>query len=822
MREHAIKMWLLTCDGDLFGHKPIWLRPGSGHLLGRTSGRAEGGEVVRYINHKSVSRKHATIHVGQIKPGDGTRLHTRSEIKITDGSKIGTYINGNKICQTSRVLDKLEYTIKLGNYEHAFHLKWQPVVLTFTGLSKLAKASSDPLETHRKKLEQAEVKLITEYISSQTTHVIGKKRNTPPGLQALLQGRWLLAHSYVDALAKAAASPGRDAGGNDLPSPLEEDFGGNWPREEEHILPAAAEPNPKPNEYLKPNIQRAELFANFTFIFLSQAQYDLLMPVVTSGSGKALLWDVEFEKSKAEDLISYVKEVAGAKGDVEFRLSQYTGKGGIVLLRLDHKDKEWVTSFLTNVESTLEQRSMEQNQFLNAILSVDASDLRRPLLRESQSQAQLAASLNGTSERDSSRVRDRSRPRAQPAEPEQAPAPPKAPTPPTTQNNREQPEMAEPTTRKKPRRAVTQSRFKGFGEIDPSQFTRPASESPEPSQVTPADESMDVDEPSHKEPSQQPSRKRPAPVDEDDSADKEKDMMDKMLSGAAAMKKRRLQTKDARGDTQNSTPEPETASTTKKNVPKKKSKEMDVVAELKKKKEAAEEERRKDDENNREAHDADIADVCAQVESFTLPQRDLPPRRAQVESSGPSDRWDPAWNGRKNFKRFKRKGQTDDGPRLPRVIVGVEEVPRKGHGIGDEYWLNPPTSKSQGRSQTKTQTQTQTPISHQNGDDDPARFRRRIQNSIQEDEEAAELRAIFPDEGEVAGSARTSTSRARINSTPSQTMGTESQKRTAGKRAAAQQDGPAAKRAKASRPAPSRVAVDEDDDDEVKFRRKRR
>jgi hypothetical protein len=303
-------------------------------------------------------------------------------------------------------------------------------------------------------------------------------------------------------------------------------------------------------------------------------------------------------------------------------------------------------------------------------------------------------------------------------------------------------------------------------------------------------------------------------------------MMDKMLSGAAAMKKRRLQNDNTRGDTQNSTPEPESAATTKKKVPKKKTKEIDVGAELKKKKEEAEEAARREEEINREARDADIADISAKVESFSLPQRDLPPRRSQAGPSGPSDRWDPAWNGRKNFKRFKRRGENNDIPRLPRVIVALEEVPRKRQGIGEEFWLNSSTtkSKSQGRSQqTQTQTQTQTPISHENGDDDPARFRRRIQNSYQEDAEAAELREVFADEGP-AGSAGRSSGRAGVNATPSQTMGTESQRRTAGKRAAAQQDGPAAKRAKATtRPAPSRaIVVDDDDDDEVKFRRKRR
>jgi hypothetical protein len=829
-------MWLLTCDGDLFGHKPIWLRPGSGHLLGRTSGRAEGGEVVRYINHKSVSRKHATIHVGKIKPGDSSLLHTRSEIKITDGSKIGTFINGDKICQTSRVLDKTEYTIKLGNYEHDFHLKWQPVVLSFTSLSKAAKASSDPLEAYRKKLEHAEIKLVTEYISSQTTHVIGKKRNTPPGLQALLQGRWLLAYGFVDALAQATTKPDRDASGNERPCPIEEDFEANWPNEEEHILPAALEPNPKPAEYLKPNLQRAELFSNFIFIFLSQSQYDLLMPVVTSGSGKALLWDVEVGKSKAEDLIGYVREVAGGKKGGDIRLSQHTGKGGIVLVRLDNKEKEWTTSFLTSVETALEQRSMEQNQFLNAILSVDASELRRPLARESQSQSQAVPSLNSRSDQPSSRVRDR---RRQPTPPVEARAPePTEHTQPQTQPSSEQPEAMEPTGRKKFRRTVTQSRFKGFGEVDPSQFTRPDSDSPEPSQAAPTEQSMEIDEPSNHEPSQRNSRKRPAPADD---AEAERELMDTMLPGAAAMKKRRLAKENGNdGNSGNATPEPENTTAAAKKVLAKKAKdvELDVGAKLKKHKEDEDEARRRDEESLREAlQDTDIADVRAKVESFVLEAREPPPRRAQVEPEGPTERWDPAWNGRKNFKRFKRKGQNDDGPRLPRVIVSLEEVPRKGHGIGDEYWLNPPSkssgkSKSQSQSQqtytqTTTQPHTQTPTSHQNGDDDPTRFRRRLQNSHREDEET-ESRELFPDE--LVGQSRSShISSTPFTATPSQTLGTDSQRRAVGKRpasAASLQDGPAAKRAKQTRPAATRrepVTIDDDDDDdEIKFRRKRR
>lgn len=772
---------------------------------------------MRYINHKSVSRKHATIHVGQIKPADSAHLYMRSEIKITDGSKIGTFVDGEKVCQTSKILDRTEYTIKLGHYEHAFHLKWQPVVLTFTSLSKSAKASSDPLEAHRKKLEHADIKLITEYVSNQTTHVIGKKRNTSPGLQALLQGRWLLAQSFVDALAQATAKPGKDANGKDRPCPLEENFEVNWPNEEEHILPAAGEPNPKPNEYLRPNPQRAELFAHATFIFLSQSQYDNLMPVVTSGSGKALLWDVEVGKSRPENLIGYVREVAGAKDDGDFRLSQHTGKGGIIIVRLDNKEKEWTTEFLRAVETTLEQRSMEQNQFLHAILSIDASELRKPLVRESQSQAQAGHSLAGGSERYSSRARERSRPTTPPAEP-QAQESALNHSPPKTQQEPPQSTAMEATARKKPRRMVTQSRFKDFGKTEPTQFSRPASDSPEPEAAIPEEQSMQVDEPSYHEPSQRSSRKRPAPVD-DDGAEAEKAFMDEMLPGAAAAKRRRTQktqAKESEVDSSNATPEPETApqAAKKKSMSIKKHKETDVGAKLKEQKEAAEEEERRQADEMREALEGDIEGIVAQTVDMDITRK---PRKEPTETNNP------AWFGRKDFKGFKRKGHNNDRPRLSRVIVALEEVPRRNHGIGDEYWLTSTSSKSQGKSKSQSQSQTQISIPHQNGDDDPTRFRRRLQNSRREDEEATQIMADFEEDGLPVRSTNGS-AQPRLNATPRQTLGTESQRLATGKRSAPQQDGPAAKRAKQSGPASRRqpVTVVDDDDDAYKFRRKRR
>ena len=96
-------MWLLTCEGDLFGGKKLWLRPGSTHLLGRTSGRSDAGERIQYIDHKSVSRKHLLIAVGTIKAGGSALLHSRSEIKVTDASKVGTYLNGEKFMKETKL-----------------------------------------------------------------------------------------------------------------------------------------------------------------------------------------------------------------------------------------------------------------------------------------------------------------------------------------------------------------------------------------------------------------------------------------------------------------------------------------------------------------------------------------------------------------------------------------------------------------------------------------------------------------------------------------------------------------------------------------------
>jgi hypothetical protein len=824
-------MWLLSCDGNLFEGKRLWLRPGTAHLFGRTTGKTESGERLRYIEHKSVSRKHLTIEVSAVNAGDSTRLHARSEVKITEGSKLGTLINGEKICQETRTLTEREYTIKLGNYEHLFHLWWHPVTLSFAGLSK--KKDRDSLGPWREKLERADVKLALEYVTNETTHVISKKRNTPATLQALLQARWVVTDGFAEALA--AAVERRAENGTSL---LEHEFDGNWPKEDSYLVPSANEPNPRAPEYLKPDPSRFELFQDFVFVFTAQSQYDTLLPVITAGGGKALVREVNFESTTVQEFAEFVKAAAGHKAGAPFRLSQQTGKGGVVVVYPNQEGDE-AAQFMRSLELALDQRSFPQNEFLDAILMTDAKGLRRQLEEEP---ASPVVDVNSRTANKRPQSKQREEPRQQRAVTVPDSPAPAEQEPPRTQPQPDEQEQAEPpsaTTRRRNRRIITQSRFKGFDDVDPSQFSKPASQSPERSvnnreaSVAASENNMDVDQPSQQAArTQQTSRKRPAPEESED----QEDVMDSILPGHAAMKRQKTLAGEA-GNAISSSKATAPLASEKTAKPKKKSKEIDVKAEIQARRQREEEARKRDEEALQNAtNDLSIEEMkkLVAVEDMDIPVREPSARARGNESGGRSERWDPAWNGRKNFKKFRPQGQRgEDAPRLHRVIVALEEVPRKGHGIGEEYWLNSATTKSR---KSKSQSQSQSQSVRQGAsrsqaaaaDDevDGTSFRRRNQRSSGQDHESAPMGDIIPDE--IAGRPRDPEIEAiaNANSTPSQTMQTESQRKTLGKRAATQAaaGAPAAKKARQTRAAARNetINVDDDDDDALKFRRRRR
>lgn len=820
-------MWFLTCDGDLLGSKRVWLRPGSEHILGRTTERPDGTERQLHISNRSVSRKHLKIDIDEVKAGNSSQIYARSNVRLTDNSTMGTSLNQTLFKKETRTLDSKTNVIKLGNYEHLFHITWQPIVLSFP-----AKKSTDYLERRRKDLEQSDIKVVADYVVNQSTHFVAKKRNVISALVALVDESWVVTDAFVSELVKAATRPHDGA-----EIPLEADFEANWPKELDFIVPSGAEPHPRPDSFFKPDPRRREVFQDFIFVFVSETQYDDLLPIITTGGGKALLNEVDPVESNVPAVVEYVRGVAGKKDSGHFRLSQQTGPGGVVVVRIQGHDR---AGFVSAIDRALDQRSIEQNEFLDAILMVDASGLRQPLRAEEEPVADIrapqpprepvvrreepqrqqraitveetpAAEEQGRSTRVSNEREDEIEPAPEQQAPEEAPEPP----------------------RKRTRRVITQSRFRGFDDFDPSQFTRPASASPEPSQVDPSQQSnrgsMDVDEPSQAPNVTQKSRKRPAPTE----AEEQEDMYAKILTGYTSMKRQRTEAApldDHSGPASKSPVEANGSTTAVAKGSKKKSKEMDVIAEVQALRKQQEEQRRADEEALRQKlpEGTTIEDLknLAIVEEMEVPVRERPARNTRRNGEG--DGWDPAWNGRKNFKKFRRQGENQNVPRLQRVMIPLEEVPRKGHGIGEEYWLNSSsTNKSKSNSQSQSQniragaSRTQRGNDDEDGGEDASQFRRRriMDKARQDAEDDAARDEISPEE--IAGQPRDHNIQAALDATPTQTLATHSQREAAGKRPATQQAGGPAKKARQTRPVSSRAKDDDDDDDDgLRFRRR--
>ncbi|KAI4249899.1 MAG: hypothetical protein L6R42_008872 [Xanthoria sp. 1 TBL-2021] len=218
-------------------------------------------------------------------------------------------------------------------------------------------------------------------------------------------------------------------------------------------------------------------------------------------------------------------------------------------------------------------------------------------------------------------------------------------------------------------------------------------------------------------PSETPnSRKRPAPAPEDD----EEDFVDQLFPAATAVKRRRLEEDEAarlRGE-----PPPSTSSNNESATPATATKkppppELDIKKSLRERREAADRAAARDQETLHEdisTRDIEALRNLAVVEEFDI----IPHAHASRHQNGtadpnngnsPNSRWDPSWNGRKNFKKFRRQGDPNaanvrGGPQG--VIVPLEEVKKKTLGLGDDYWLEN-SSNSKGKRKRGKESQSQ-------------------------------------------------------------------------------------------------------------------
>ncbi|GKT41499.1 uncharacterized protein ColSpa_01680 [Colletotrichum spaethianum] len=765
----------------------LWLRPGKRYLFGRTASEHAAGQLA--ISHKTISRKHLTIEVGAVPDGNSQDLSSRSAVTIEDlGTKTGTTVDGHKYKGEKRVVTEHAVEIKMGGCPDMFRRELQ----------------ADPFSRLRAELEQLDVKLAADYNIQHTTHVVTKKRNTSKGLQALINGRYIVADSFVDEIITAGVHP--VSGDGTAASALEDDFDGSWPDPLEHLPPRGGEPVERPPSAYAPNESRQDIFEGYTFIFYDKGQFNTLLAPITNGKGKALYTHVDPNSTTVDDFILYVKTEAGEKGLGSFEDGS-EGRGVVVVRFVPSKGDavDWYADFFTQVSLRLDHRPIEQNEFLEAILINDASILRRPL-EVDPTQGPLSTTHQQQVNTDSGSM-----------EVDQ----------PATSQRAQESSLASKTAaaRSRVRRAATR-RFAGFDADDDEETMTPSVTESVPVNASVNDDpdeglfvsqevpQLDENPESLQEATnRRPQRKRPAAQD---------DNIEDIIPTAAAVKRRRIAAGEEAVPRQKSPEAPKAPEP--KAVPKAKKikKEIDVLDVAR--------QQREEMEARAKAEKEDLANLPDDVDLSEIRRlqivEEMPIRQPTANSSHDQDaengRWDPRWNGRKNFKRFRPRGELTGRP-PQKVIVPLTQVKTKEFGIGDDYWLEDSQSRKKGNESQKSGT-NQTESAAPPGSRPASRQQRIVLSDDSEDDQAMPDTEPEPEpesEPEPTPASQTRSNRAAMTQSTNTTQ-SQSQRQTRGKRAApAPAKEPPAKKSRPSRKA-IEVADSDDSDDELKFKFGRR
>lgn len=522
-------------------------------------------------------------------------------------------------------------------------------------------------------MEQLDIKFTTEFDAQHTTHVVSRKRNTPKGLQALINAKYIVTDEFVNALVEACAVPDGSE-----ESALESNFDASWPRESAYVPPKGEESVERPPELFAPNPARKNVFDGYTFVFYERKQFENLLGPITSGKGKALLKEAAPGETQIDDFIRYVKGVAGEKGLGEFEDGS-EGKGVVVVRFMPVKGDhiKWFEDFATTVSLRLDHRLIEQREFLDAVVMNDASTLRRPLESEvvgstpegePVSRAPLplsvltVATVDATTSHTTAGVVGSSAGSAR------------------REASAEVVGEARPPGRSqaRPKRAIP-SRFKGF-DLGEESIVEDA---PMVDSVAPESAAATEEHANDGETGGTSKRKLRSAAVVDNAA-----VLGDLAPTATAVKRRRI---DRGEDPVPKLPEPvapavaaPSVEASPKKVPKKELDILDMARQHREEAEARALAEKAALSTSPDAVDLDEIRRLAIVEEIRL--RQAPAQRRTREADVADGRWDPRWNGRKNFKRFRARGEP--AGRLPqRVIVQLEEARKKDFGIADEYWL---------------------------------------------------------------------------------------------------------------------------------------
>ncbi|CAN8100848.1 unnamed protein product [Discula destructiva] len=714
------------------------------------------GQIV--IHDSQISRKHLTIELALVPEGKATDLQSRAEVTVEDlQTKFGTTVNGKKINGERFDLLQDANEIKLGK-NITIRITWRPVVFSFN-FSK-AEMQQDVPAKIRAVLEPLDIKFVTNgRPNAEITHVISRKKNSHRVVEALINCQSAVNENFTDALVNAA-KPDTDANGVET-SPLEQDFEGNWPDAAKYV-PAGAEWDDAP---FAPDDRRCEVFDGYTFIFYDGKSHADLLPAITSGKGKALLQKVVPGQTDVDDFIRYVKGIAGEKGLGEFEDGS-EGRGVVVVRHTPKGENEaWYRKFFNDFALRLDHRPIEKSDFLSAVLELDPAQLRRPLEveptpREPATQQDLAttsvAADNTAMEID---------------EIPPSPVVEKSPSP-------------TPVRKYGKGRSQAKSRFKSFNvnsDSDDDDNTAPAAESnaaeSNAAESNAAAESQGMFMTQQSDAfSQGPGatanlsqRKRPAP-------EPENNLMDSVAPTAARFKRQRLETGANPLPVVERTPPPEldpeapalakrgratvaatttittTTTTTKKKARKgKKAGAEDsgdeLLDQLVQTGQAEEANREAEDELlRRQLFEGEI-DLGSIRQSTLVQTVAIRKRPGAVEKE--EARWNPHWNGLKNFKKFRSKTEQAAGAARvrapPKKILALEPVRSKEYGLSDNYWLEDEDKRKNKKVRGSGGRNTQSQIQHMTQTETQSRVGQRQQQpqtqativEIEEDDDAS-------------------------------------------------------------------------------------
>ena len=746
------EMWILESPGDFLGGKRLWLKPGKKYLFGRV--KKDG---VRFaLDHKQVSRKHFIVDVAEVQDGEVGQVHTRTKIKIIDqNSKSGTTVNGQILKGTdlpSRDLDKAENSVRPGNAQELV-IKWHPCVVTFNLQKKELKAGA--LKQKQDRVKALGIKAIAEFTSDSTTHLVVLKRNTAKGLQALISSRYIVLESFIDAVEYAATPTNLDA--EEDASPLELDFDSAWPNAAEHLPPPGREPSVRPVENYQPGPDRIQIFQDYIFVFGDQAQYDNLLPAITTGHGKALMLKIVENETSVNEIYDYMLRAGGKKSSNG--TSSQLQPGGAILVRWDSKSdqKEWTTGLINEVALRMNQRAVDQSEFLDAILANDAMLLKQTVPFESTTEGRVAPppSMVASSfktirqstqagPRPNGNTHDEDdgtsmpRTRASEASPGASRRPSthqrqqvEARTANSARHDNAQAERSATPAEGAPSQASIQSETPRRSRKD--RFRRPPpvrkafEDDFNPDDV--ADYELEEEEAEVKpepeavkeEPRSTRKRRRsPSPsqtVHEEETARNSFDEeMDELLPAATAMKRRKLEL-EAEAKRKGLPPPTLFDAAPAEPEPKKKKKEVEIdvgaTLQAKREKEAEEERKRNEDLENLPPIDETSREPAnlAVIETMEICYRTNKAPKNTSNRLNPEDdpRWDPKWNGKKNFKKFRPQSanpRAADG-RAAKVIVPLIEVKKKSDGLGEKYWDKTEGQKEKDRKKKEKQRRNQ-------------------------------------------------------------------------------------------------------------------